>query len=311
MGARLVDLLASVPLAVLAAVLLPLDGRPLARWAVAWLVFVAYDAVPVAALGATPGKLAVGIRVVGLDRIGRPSPGEATRRAMVNATFLSLVVVGWMIWALGSLADALGRGVADRAANTMVVRRDAHLPVALRDLPGYADAARPPRLVHLGRVGDLEVRARARMRRLIGVPALAAVIGALALTPTLTDSTLIVLVVSTAVWLVAFVADETLRIHRSGVTTGHGLAGLVVVDRRTGLPPSMGRSLVRAVVLGLTLYVPVLWPLLGLSAMLMMWSETGRGLHDLAGGTVVVGDPRLDPEIQRRRAMRMRMGQAA
>ena len=38
---------------------------------------------------------------------------------------------------------------------------------------------------------------------------------------------------------------------------------------------------------------------------------TGRGLHDVAGGTVVVADPNLDPEQQRQRAMSLRFGQVA
>ena len=65
-----------------------------------------------------------------------------------------------------------------------------------------------------------------------------------------------------------------------------------------------------AVVLALTLYVPVLWPVLVISVAMVRWNDTGRGLHDLAGGTLVVADPRLDPEHQRQLAMRMRIGRA-
>lgn len=42
---------------------------------------------------------------------------------------------------------------------------------------------------------------------------------------------------------------------------------------------------------------------------MMRWTDLGRGLHDLAGRTVVVADLTLDPETQRQRAMRMRVGQ--
>ena len=38
-------------------------------------------------------------------------------------------------------------------------------------------------------------------------------------------------------------------------------------------------------------------------------NSEGLSLHDLAGGTVVVADPTLDPETQRQRAMQMRIGQ--
>ena len=91
-----------------------------------------------------------------------------------------LPVIGWAVW-LTSLTDTLGRGVADRAAATMVVPRGTTRPITSRDLPGYADGARPPRLSHLGRVGDLDVRARARLRRLADAPLLALAVGLLAL----------------------------------------------------------------------------------------------------------------------------------
>ena len=42
---------------------------------------------------------------------------------------------------------------------------------------------------------------------------------------------------------------------------------------------------------------------------MMAWSDTGRGLHDRFAGTIVVGDPRRDPEEQRQVAMRLRLGQ--
>ena len=49
---------------------------------------------------------------------------------------------------------------------------------------------------------------------------------------------------------------------------------------------------------------------LAISLLMMRYSDSGRGLHDLAGGTVVVSDPKLDPETQRQKAMRMRLGRA-
>src|SRR5690606_3776258 len=97
----------------------------------------------------------------------------------------------------------------------------------------------------------------------------------------------------------------------SGTTAGHRLAGLVIRDRRTGTPPGVGRSFARALVLAITLYAPLPgWPLLAVSMLMIRFGSTGRGLHDLAGGTVVVADPALDPEVQRQRAMEMRLGRA-
>lgn len=284
--------------------------RPLAAAAIAWLVLTVYEAVSVARFGATPGKAAVGLRVVGIDGTGRPPFDQSLKRAAATSAFTVLPVVGWAAWLTSTLTDTLGRGVVDRAAATMVVPKATPLPIAARDLAGYADGARAPRLSPLGRVGDLDVRTRARLRRLIDAPLLAVAIGLLALAASLPVSAAVLILGSSAAWVVVFIADETRCVHRTGATAGHRLAGLIVADRRTGTPPGTGRSFARALVLGLTLYVPVLWPLLVVSLLMMRFGSTGRGLHDIAGATVVVADPALDPELQRQRAMRMRLGQA-
>ena len=309
-GARTLDLIAEVALVLAVLGLFGDADRPWAGLALVWFAVFVYEAATVAAFGATPGKLVVGLRIVALDRPGSPPPAAAARRAAAQAALAALPIVGWAVWAASVLGDALGRGVADRAAATMVVPRTASLPVATRDLPGFADGARPPRVVAQGRVGDLDVRARARLRRLVDVPVLAGAVGLLALAAAVPTSTLTFVLATSAAWIVVFVIDETRRVHHHGATTGHRQAGLVVVDRRRGEPPSAGRSFARAVVLALTLYVPVLWPVLVISVAMVRWNDTGRGLHDLAGGTLVVADPRLDPEHQRQLAMRMRIGRA-
>jgi len=288
-----------------------LDERPYAQASVVAVVAWAYETLTMVVWGGTFGKRAVGLRVVNLDAARRrPSAPAAARRAAFSTALAMMPVVGWAIWAASAFGDPLGRGPMDRAASTMVVPDRAMLPVATRDLPGYADGARPPRLTTLGRVGDADVRARARLRRLGDAPLLAAVAGLLALLAAVLDASLALVAASVVAWLVAFVADETLRIHRDGATVGHRNAALVVLDRRRATPPTIGRSLARAVTLGLLLYVPVLWPVLGVSVLMMRWSDTGRGLHDLAGGTIVVADPSLDPEAQRQAAMRVRLGRA-
>ncbi|MGN6693947.1 MAG: RDD family protein, partial [Aquihabitans sp.] len=174
-----------------------------------------------------------------------------------------------------------------------------------------ADGARPPRLTRLGRVGDLDVRFRARLRRLTDSRLLACAIALLTLVATIPAfATAEAIVISSVLWIVVFVGHETWLVHRTGATPGHVMAGLVIVSGRTGAPPSAGRSFARALVLGLLVYVPLLWPFLTVSMMMMRYNDTGRGLHDLAGGTYVVADPTLDPETQRHRAMRMRLGRA-
>ncbi|HEY4376309.1 MAG TPA: RDD family protein, partial [Acidimicrobiales bacterium] len=306
-GARMIDVIIEIVLAVIVANLGP-HGRPLATWFLVFVVLVAYDAIFVATLGATPGKLAVGLRVVELGGAGSPRLGPAVRRAMVSGALAVVPVVGWLGGVLTTTLSPLGRGAADRAAGTMVVRREATLPITTESLPGYADGAQAPRLSTLGRIPSLEDRRRARVRRLGDAPLLVLAMIALAGVASLPGGRLSFVIITSVIWLIAFVVDETRRITRFGATAGHRQGGMVVRSRATGEAPTAGRSFWRALVLGLTLYVPPLWPLLGISMIMMKTSDTGRGLHDLAGDTIVVADPRLDPEEQRQRAMSLRFG---
>ena len=57
--------------------------------------------------------------------------------------------------------------------------------------------------------------------------------------------------------------------------------------------------------------MPLLWPITAISMLVMRTSDSGRGLHDLAGRTIVVADPNLDPEEQRQMAMSLRLGKAS
>ena len=284
--------------------------RPVAGIAIVWFVVLVYETFFVATMGGTPGKRSAGLRVLALDSVDRVPFDRAVKRGAATAALVALPVVGWIVWLSSTMTDTLGRGVADRASQTMVVPK-AYLAVSSRDLPGYADGARPPRMIPLGRVGDLDVRARARLRRLNDAPLLVVAVGMLAFAASLPVSTLAILIGTSVVWVIVFVIDETVRVGRQGATAGHIAAGLVIRSRTTGGPPSMGRSFARALVLGLTLYVPVLWPFLVISLLMIRFNDRGASLHDLVGGTVVIADPTLDPEVQRQQAMQMRMGQVS
>jgi len=310
LGARAIDALFELVLAVIVIAVGPHD-RPLATWFLILAALTAYETLFTRWLSGTPGKRLLKLRTVELDRPGRPSLSACFQRGLVNASLLSLVAIGWLLLLCSVLMSPLRRGFDDRAGRTIVVWSDVELPVRTQLLPGYADAERRPRLIPLGRVGELEDRRRARTRRLSDAPLLVAamivLIGALGIpasTPTL-------LLVTSAIWLVVFVIDETRLVHRTGATAGHRQAGLVIRSTKTGRPPSLGRSFWRAVVLGFTLYVPLLWPILAISLLRMKYADAGRALHDVAGGTVVVADPSLDPEQQRQMTMTLRFGQVA
>ena len=279
---------------------------------IAAAVVCAYETLFCLLLGATPAMRMVGVRVAELDSAERPSGAVCLRRGLMVAVLTVIPFIGWGLWLASTLGDALGRGFPDRVSGSMVLPDAFRESVATRDLPGFADGVRPPRLTAWGRVGDLDVRFRARLRRISESRILAVAIGLLALAATLPPfATGTIILVTSGIWIAIFVIDETRLVHRTGVTPGHKMAGLVIISRTTGRPPTPGRSFARALVLGLSLYVPLLWPFLLLPSMLMMrHTSTGRGLHDLAGGTLVVADPQLDPEAQRQRAMRMRMGRA-
>jgi uncharacterized RDD family membrane protein YckC len=103
---------------------------------------------------------------------------------------------------------------------------------------------------------------------------------------------LLVLGVSLA-FLVGFVVDETIQVHRHGGTRSHHLAGVRVVDVDRGRPPSTGRALARALVLSLV-YIPLIQ--LGLWIWVVA-SPRWRGLHDLAGHTVVVRVGEAHPRL--------------
>ena len=100
--------------------------------------------------------------------------------------------------------------------------------------------------------------------------------------------------VASVVFLIGFVVDETIAVHRHGGTHGHHLAGLRVVDVDTGRWPSAGRALARAMVLAFV-YVPLV------QIGLWIWvvaSPRWRGLHDHAGHTVVIRVAEADPRFQ-------------
>jgi uncharacterized RDD family membrane protein YckC len=308
-------------------VALGLGDRPVAGVTLLWLVAAAYEAASVAMFGATLGKRNAGIRVMPLDSARHEVPlDQAIARGAASAAIVfgpvacvvvavtnlaPVLLLAGVVWAAvaaaGTLNDPLGRGAADRVASTIVTATTTEPPIRSRDLPAYADAAKPPRVGPLGRVGDLDVRVRARLRRLNDATALVAVVAVLGLTAALPFSEVAVLTGAAVVWVVAFVIDETRRVAGPGIA-GHRLAGLVVRDRRTGQPVSTGRSAARAITLAALLYLPPFWPLLILSTLMMRADSEARGLHDRIANTVVVADPTLDPEVQRRRAMRMRLG---
>ena len=79
-------------------------------------------------------------------------------------------------------------------------------------------------------------------------------------------------------WVVAVFLYEPVLVSWRGATVGHTLYNLVVLDGRTGHPPTFPRAIVRT----------FLKSLLGLvSFVVMSLTRKHQALHDLATGTVV------------------------
>ena len=298
-----------VLLAVAAFAVVPSRRWPAALFLTAALI-TGYETLCTTVAGATPGKLALGLRIVQLDR-AKPTARAAFARSLGAAVCSTLVGVGWIIGLVSTLMSPLRRGFHDRLGHTIVVRRGALLPISTASLPGYADAEVTPRMTPWGRVPTFEDRRRARARRLADAPMLVLAIILLAGAAGLPVAKVSVLIITSIIWFIVFITDETWRIARLGGTAGHRQAGLIVRDTRTGEAPSPSRSFARAFVLGLLLYVPILWPITAISALVMHASASGRGLHDLAGRTIVVANPQLDPEQQRQMSMSLRLGKAS
>jgi uncharacterized RDD family membrane protein YckC len=278
-------------------------GRPLAGDFLVVVAVTAYEAVFLAALGATPGKLALGLRVATLDHEGPVPAVAAFRRGFVVALCFGVLSVGAavaiiiaMSLAVSIVLSAHHRAYHDRMAGTVVVSRGAPPLITSDDVEQWYSADAVPVFTVWGLAVGLEERRRARSARLDQSPLLVLSVVAAATAVTAWLHSAWALVWMCLLWLVVFTIDETLQVARTGTTAGHREAGYEIVDITTGGHPSMGRSFARALVLGPLLYVP---PLQLILAVWVNASATNRGPHDLAGHTQVVDRdavPRALPE---------------
>ncbi len=302
--ARLIDL--ALDLLVLWVVFRVVPGdRLLGRLVVGFAALTAYEALFVLQLRATPGKLATGLRVA---EVGRPVIDQVTawlRGALTTVGTLAVVVtpmalsvmvdsgeglvLGGIVIAVAagsflSIATApLRRGVADRAAGTIVVPFEAPEVITREAVAAETETSRPRPLTPWGPVATNLARRRARAARLDDSPVLVVVLVATLMAWTV-DQPALAIALAVA-WVVCLVVDETWRVARDGGTAGHRREGLVVLDESTGEAPARGRAGARAVVLAVFWLFPPLLPVLWVW---MQMTRTGRGPHDLVAGTVVV-----------------------
>lgn len=290
-------------------------GRPYATWFLIAVALTAYETVSVAVTGTTVGKSICNLRVLELDRSAGVSWATALRRGSVMGSLLALgAPIPGLLASVGM--SPLHRGVHDRLSGTYVVDRRVASAVHRINLATIAEmelAANPTRW---GWGAPLSSRRRGRLHRLDDAPLLVVATLGLALVAAFGHSLGNVLALTTGPWVICFLVDETRRVARSGRTAGHRRFGMVILDTRTGEPPGLGRSFVRALCLVTALYVPALgfalswWvPVLAWTAVLLpdvlclVLREDHRALHDLLARTVVVVDPTLDAEAQRQAAL--------
>jgi uncharacterized RDD family membrane protein YckC len=265
--------------------------RPALGWVVGFLVVAAYETAGVAMAGATPGKRATGIRLRLVDAPTTAVPlWAAAERGLIVALFECSVLALPII--IGStLVSPNRRGLHDRRSGTFVVER-ATGPIRSGELARFEAAERPSPPTPFGPTGSIDLRVRARLHRLDGSILLLILVTILLAVVSIFPVWWLVLLMAFA-FLVGFVIDETLAVHRRGGTRGHHLAGLRVVDIDTGRWPSSGRALARALVLTI-LYVPLV------QIGIWIWvvaSPRWRGVHDLMGRTVVIRVAEPDPRL--------------
>ncbi len=278
-------------------------GRPLASDFLVVVAITAYETIFLTTLGATPGKLALGLRVATLDHEGPVPAVAAFRRGFVVALCFGVLSVGVALAIIIAMSlmvsivlSAHHRAYHDRMAGTVVVARGAPPLIRSDDVEQWYSADALPVFTVWGLAVGLEDRRRARSARLDQSPLLVLSVVAAATAVTAWLHSAWALVWMCLLWLVVFTIDETLQVARTGTTAGHREAGYEIVDITTGGHPSMGRSFARALVLGPLLYVP---PLQIILAIWVNASATNRGPHDLAGHTQVVDRhavPRALPE---------------
>lgn len=273
--------------------------------ALGFVALAAYEALFVLYLRATPGKLAVGLRVAEVDRESIEPRTAWVRGATTTVGTLAVVVTPAAIGVMGdSLAGfvvgsivvtvaggfflsvstaPLRRGAADQIAGTIVVPFEAPDLITSRTVASESEVARPRPRTAWGPVATNMARRRARAARLDDSPVLVLLLIATLMAWTVDQVGLAIALA--VVWTAAFVVDEAWRVARDGGTVGHRREGLVVVDEATGEAPTRGRSTARAVVLAVFWLFP---PLLPVFWLWMQTSKSGRGPHDLVADTVVV-----------------------
>jgi len=318
-------------------ILLVPSERVLARLTVGFVVAVAYETLCVTMLGATPGKQITGIRVGRLDRAA-VDPQAALRRAMLSAfitlgvAWLPLVIAGntgaadgdrlgvgisasfvaafiGLCAGVSALTSPQRRGYPDRTAGTVVLDRRAPAGFGAQELAERATHQTPAQINPAGPAASFERRRRARASRLDDTPVLVLLIVALGFALSVPHLSGWLLGLLGLLWEVAFVADETWRISRTGATAGHRRFGLAVVDRRTGEAPGPMPAVTRAILVSLPLYA---LPALTIAAfagadgnalaiaagalagtllfawLIVMRFVPGRSFHDFAARTMVV-----------------------
>ena len=289
-GARAVDGVVWLVLWAVGAAAAP-DGRPVVAWLFGTLTVATYETACVASGNATIGKALVGLRVRQLDRGQRVSLAAAAERGLLVA-FASFTGIGALALIASTMVSPNRRGLHDRRSATFVVEKGVGA-VGAADLQGWDANERPPPPTPFGPTASFDRRLLARLHRLDGAWVLLGLVAGLLWALQVGGASWLALF--SLAFLAAFVVDETSQVSRFGGNRAHRRAGVRVLDVSTGRPPSVGRALVRALVLAPLLYVPPLPVLLGI------WvyaSPRWRGPHDLAARTVVVAVADPDPSLR-------------
>lgn len=288
--------------------------RVLARLVLGLGAITAYEALFVAHLKATPGKLASAVRVAELDRAGVDATTAWIRgllTAVATVVLILAAVPGFLAGTGGLLpaalriifesgaglvlggsvlvlagaavlsvaASPLHRGAVDRFVGTMVVPFEAPEVMASSDVDRRSEAHRPRRATAWGPVSPPDARRRARLARLDDAPLLVVGLVAVLLAWALDPSTLLhlagVRVPVAAVVLTAAWAVLVVIDETWRIARDAGTAG----HRREGLAvvdESTGEAPAVRRALARSVVLAVFWLFPPLLPVLVAWVELSR-----------------------------------
>ena len=268
--------------------LLPSTAEEWIFYLLFFLVSLVYGVVFIATKGQTLGKMAAGVRVVGIEDGSIPGFGKALRRWAIPGLLAIIPIVGLLLSYICYLSLTWRRdrqGWHDSLAGTMVVKVDRAVSQNARWARTHD--LRPVLLASTG------ARVGARLIDFL----IMMIFWAVLLIPTVI--TFLALDIEGSLWALVWffglpalfvgLLYEVTMISARGQTLGKMATGIKVIRADTGRKPGTAKSLARWALPGLLLLIPLIgWLISFLCYLSLTWGSDRQGWHDKAAETLVV-----------------------